>query len=423
MSRTLAAIASLLLATAILYTGNGLQTTLLALRGSLEGFSDPVVGALASAYFVGFIAGCRYNPGVIKSAGHIRAFVSFASVASASALAHAVVVDPIVWAVLRCVTGFCFAGIAMVLESWINARASNASRGQVLSLYRIVDLSALTIGNALLATASPAGFHLFAVVSILISIALVPVALTRASAPEPGGAARLDIAKLFAVSPVAVIGAAASGLGNAAFWGMGPVYAQSLGYAPGEIGLFVSAVIVGGATSQWPLGWMSDRVDRRIVLLGSTFFGALAAYAVGRFGPSGQTALLATAFLFGVCIIPTFGISAAHANDHADPSEAVSTNGGLLLLHGLGSAIGAFAGGAVMAAFAPSALFLYIGGVYAGVSVICALRILTAPAVSSEDKSPFSPIAKNAAPTVFEIQDGEAVDEGAVQPAEDIDAA
>jgi MFS family permease len=408
MLRAVAAILPLLIAAAILLAGNGLQGTLLAVRANIEGFPTSLIGVLMSAYFAGFVLGCRFNPTFIKSVGHIRTFLALASIASASALLHPLVVDVWVWAILRAVTGFCFAGLIMVIESWINERATNANRGQILSVYRVIDLTATMAGNALLATASPANFHLFAMVSILMSLALVPVALTRSDAPKPIETARLNIPRLFKVSPVAAVGAPLVGLGNAAFWGVGAVYAQQLGYNNALIAAFISAVIIGAALLQWPLGWLSDRIDRRRVMLGSAALGIGSAVALSMFGGASPAALLGFGALFGAFIIPMFGLTAAHANDHAEPGTAVETNGGLLLLHGCGSVAGATLGAAVMAAFGPPALFLYIAAVYVAFSAFCLYRIVKRAPVPDALKTPFAPVPKNASPSVFEIGAGDA---------------
>lgn len=403
MLRAVSAILSLLLAAAILLAGNGLQGTLLAVRANLEGFPTSLIGVLMSAYFAGFALGCRFNPTFIKSVGHIRTFLALASIASASALIHPLVVDVWIWAALRAVTGFCFAGLIMVIESWINERATNANRGRILSVYRVIDLTATTIGNALLATADPSDFQLFALVSILMSLALVPIALTKIDAPKPIETARLDIPRLYRLSPVAAIGAPMVGLANSSFWAVGAVYAQELGYGTAVIAAFISAVIIGAAVLQWPLGWLSDRIDRRRVMLGSAICGIASSAALSYFGGQSPHFLVGFGALFGAFIIPMFGLTAAHANDHAAAGEAVSTNGSLLLLHGCGSVVGATLGAAVMAAFGPQALFIYIAAVYVGFSAFCLYRILTSPPVPEEKKSPFAPVPKNAAPTVFEI--------------------
>lgn len=403
MLRSVAAIFPLLVAAAILLAGNGLQGTLLAVRANLEGFPTALIGVLMSAYFAGFILGCRFNPSFIKSVGHIRTFLALASVASASALVHPIVIDVWLWAVLRAVTGFCFAGLIMVIESWINERATNANRGRILSVYRIIDLAATTAGNALLAVASPGGFELFAIVSILMSIALVPVALTRTDAPKPIETARLSVRRLFRVSPVAAVGASMVGLANSAFWGVGAVYAQQQGYGAADIAGFLSAVIVGAAFLQWPLGWLSDRVDRRRVMLASALAGAAAAFALAEFGGQSRALLFGLGALFGAFILSMFGLTAAHANDHADAGAAVETNGGLLFLHGCGSVVGATLGASVMAAFGPPALFFYIAAVYGVFAAFCLYRIARRAPIPDEQKAPFVPLPKNAAPTVFEI--------------------
>lgn len=403
MLRPFAAIAALLLAAAILLTGNGLQATLLSVRGNIEGFPTALIGALMSAYYAGFILGCRFNPAFIKSVGHIRTFVALASVASAATLLHPLFVNLAGWAILRAVSGFCFAGLIMIIESWLNERATNKDRGQILSVYRVVDLSATTIGNALLATANPAGFELFAMISILLSLALVPIALTRSPAPRPIETARLDIPLLFKVSPVAAVAAPMIGLGNAAFWSVGPVYAQQLGYDKSIIAAFMSTVVIGAATLQWPLGWLSDRIDRRLVMVGSGTLGAAAALALAEYGSQSELYLLALGALFGAFIIPMFGLTAAHANDHAAPGAAVQTNGGLLLLHGCGSVVGATLGGLVMSSFGPGAVFNYIAIVYIVLMAFCLYRIMARAPAPPEAKTPFVPVPKSAAPTVFEI--------------------
>lgn len=403
MFRAVATIIPLLFAAAILLAGNGLQGTLLAVRANLEGFPTALIGVLMSAYFAGFILGCRFNPGFIKSVGHIRTFVALASIASASALVHPIVIDVPTWAILRGVTGFCFAGLVMIIESWINERATNADRGRILSVYRVIDLTATMTGNALLATADPAEFPLFATVSILMSLALVPIALTRSDAPKPIATARLDVGKLFRVSPVAAVGAPMIGLANAAFWGVGAVYAQQLGYGKEIIAAFISAVIIGGALLQWPLGWLSDQIDRRKVMAGSALLGAVSAAALSQLGGAGPLPLLGLGGLVGAFLIPMFGLAAAHANDLADPGAAVETNGGLLLLHGCGSVVGATLGAIMMSAFGPQFLFVYIAAIYVILGGFCLVRVLWKQGRIPDQKTPFTPAPHIASPTVFEI--------------------
>ena len=417
MIKAVSAIAALLLAAAILLTGNGLQGTLLAVRAELEGFPAALIGALMACYFAGFILGCRINPRFIASVGHIRTFVALASIASSATLLHVLIVDVYAWGVLRAITGFCFAGLIMIIESWLNERADNSNRGALLSVYRVVDLSATMIGNALLAVADPRGFVLFAFISILMSIALVPVALTRSAAPKPILAATLNIGGLYRLTPAAAITAPAIGLANGSFWAVGPVFAQRLGYDASVIAGFMTFTVMGAALLQWPLGYASDRVDRRIVMVASSFLGAGAALALARFGGDGVIPLYALGFTTGAFIIPLFGIAAAHANDHAAPEKAVETNASLLFIHGLGSVTGALVGGAVLSTLGPRAVFVYISGVYSVLTVILVFRILTKTAVPKDEKSPFQPIPRNAAPTIFELgEDTAETDDGDPAP-------
>ncbi|MHA7873357.1 MAG: MFS transporter [Hyphococcus sp.] len=414
--RAISAFAALLIAAALLYAGNGLQFTLLSVRANIESFSTPLIGAMMSAYYIGFIAGCRINPSFISSVGLIRTFVALASIASAAALAHALVVDILVWSALRMISGFCFAGLAMVLESWINAQADNHNRGQILSVYRIVDLLALTSGNAMLAAASPAGFHLFALISILISIALVPVALTRSSAPNHARKASLDIAKLLTVSPVAAVGVFMVGLANAGFWSVGPIFVQRSGYGAEIIAAFMSAVIVGAAIAQWPLGWASDKIDRRRVIIVASLASAAAAAGLSRFGGASQLHLFLFGGLLGAVMIPMFGLCVAHANDQAPPEDAVETNGGLLLLHGCGSVGGAVVGASIMSVFGASSLFDYIAIVYVALAAFALYRTLRRRGLSEAEKTPFTPVPRAASPAVFEIAQDEAAEEEAAAP-------
>jgi MFS family permease len=236
-----------------------------------------------------------------------------------------------------------------------------------------------------------------------MSIALVPVALTRSDAPKPIATARLDVKKLFRVSPVAAVAAPMIGLANASFWGVGAVYAQELGYGNEIIAAFISAVIIGGALLQWPLGWMSDRIDRRKVLTGSAFLGAASAVALAQFGAQGPAHILGLGALVGAFIIPMFGIAAAHANDLSEPGAAIETNGGLLLLHGCGSVVGATLGAVVMSSFGPKFLFIYIAVVYSLIGAFCLARILSKKGRTPGQKTPFAPPPNMASPSVFEI--------------------
>ncbi|MEN8821134.1 MAG: MFS transporter [Abyssibacter sp.] len=412
MRQALLTIAALLVAAAILLAGNGLQNTLLSVRGNLEGFSLTAIGLLLSSFFVGFIAGCQLTPVFVKSVGHIRTFTALASIASAAALGHALLVDPVWWMLLRAVTGVCIAGLNMIIESWINERAPSEKRGRILAVYRMVDFSALLIGQMLLTLADPMGFALFALVSILISLALVPVALSTAVAPQPIKGARLNIRKLWTISPVAAAGTLSCGAANGAFWALGPVYVQQAGYDIGVIATFMSTVILGGALGQWPLGVLSDLVDRRRVIVSIALGTLVGASALALYGGLSLWLLLPVGMLFGAMSMPVFAISAALAHDRAQPGEYVETSGGLLLLYGVGAMVGPLIGAQAMELAGASALFFYAAGVYAIFAVFTASEIRRRPPAPFEDMAPYVPVPRTT-PTVFELAPQDEVDDDA----------
>ncbi len=418
MAKTIRTLSALLLAAFILIAGNGLQATLLSVRGNIEGFPLSLIGLLMSAYFFGFILGCRYAPHLVKRAGHIRAFTALASVASASALAHAMAVEAGVWIGLRAVTGFCLAGLYMILESWINETATNETRGSILAVYRITDLTAVTVGQLLLASADPAHFTLFAVVSILISLALVPVALTTAAAPQPISNAALDLRKILRISPLAAAGCFAVGAANGAFWAVGPVFVQRLGYEISLVAAFMSAVVIAGAASQWPLGFASDRVDRRYVIIAVAAACAASGVALGLAGGQAAALLLTGGVAFGFFAMPLFGLAIAHANDRAEPDEYVSLNAGLLLLYGAGAVAGPVIAPLIMQGAGAGALFFYTSGVYSLLALFGLYRLTQREGVSEDHREDFVSVPRTS-PGVFEMNPHLEPDEAVEKKIED----
>ncbi len=402
MRQAIVTIAALLLATAILMAGNGLQITLLPLRANLEGFSLNQIGAMLSVYFFGYMVGCRITPILVRNVGHVRAFTALASIASATALIHALLLKPEAWIVLRGVTGLCLAGVTMIIESWINEKATNRNRGQVLSVYRIIDLGASIAGQALLTLADPFAFSLFALASILISLSLVPVALTTSPVPRPIPTAHLDLRKLMAVSPLAVGGVLTVGLANSAFWGMGPVFVQAQGYAVSIVALFMSAVIGGGALAQWPVGWLSDRFDRRKVIIVVTALAAISGLALSGVGASSQLSLLAAGMAFGAFAMPLWGLCAAHANDHCEADEYVETSAGLLLVFAIGAVVGPLVVTPLMNIFGVGSMFYYTAAVHASLLLFGLYRLPKRAAVAPEEKEHYIDVPRTT-PAVFEL--------------------
>ena len=422
MRQILTTIAALLIATAVLLTGNGLQGTLLSVRASLESFPLPIIGMLMSTYFVGFILGCQYTPRFVRSVGHIRSFTALASIASASALAHALAVEPVTWMALRAVSGFCFAGLAMIIESWINERAANENRGTVLAVYRMVDLAATTGGNLLLTLADPMGFTLFALTSILISVSLVPVALTTAMAPEPINESRLNLRKLVRVSPLGVAGVFSAGMGNSVFWAVGAVFVLRLGYSVEIAATFMSTVIIGGALAQVPVGYLSDRFDRRIIIILFAVLGGASCLLIAVKAQESVTWLLAGAGSYGFFGMTIFGLSIAHSNDHVEPDEYLETNGGLLLLFGVGSVFGPVIGPSLMALSTPPTLFYYVASVNGLLLVYGLYRMTRRPAVPEDERDDYI-VAPRTTPAIFELDPRVSEDDDADDDLEDDEAA
>lgn len=375
----------ILTAAGILLGGNGLQGTLIALRGAQEGFSPASIGFMGTAYFAGFLIGCLVIVRMMRAVGHIRAFSALAAMAAAATLVMAVAIDVSVWVLMRFISGFCFAGLFTVMESWLNSGVSNQDRARVLALYRIIDLGAVTGSQFLIPVVGADGFAIFAVMAIMITLSLVPVSLGDRSNPAAPEDVKLDLRRAWEISPIAAIGCIAVGVTNSAFRTMSPVYAQDIGMSVTDVATFVSVSIIGGALIQYPLGYASDRHDRRTVLLVTTALALAAALALFLFAGSGLLLNFALVFVFGSFAMPLFSLSAAHANDRAAKNEYVMLNAALMLFYSFGAIGGPFAAAAVMEWFGPHALFLFSAIVYAVFLALILWRMRArAPAPSAQ---------------------------------------
>ena len=375
MNRTLPAVSALLLSVAILLVGNGLQGTLIGVRAGIEAFTPPSLGVVAAAYYLGFSIGCLCGSWFINRVGHIRTFAVLASIASASALLHSLWVTPLTWALLRIVTGVCLAGLYMVIESWLNGRVDNQRRGALLAIYMIVNFGGAALGQQLLRVADPASFELFILSSVLISLALVPVALTTSVAPAPVITGRLDLAALYRLSPLGAMATFVAGLANAAFWGLAPLYGLAVGLDTGGIATFMSVIIIGGIALQWPVGWLSDRFDRRRVIAAVTVLLTLSSIALYSVDANEWLWLLAAGFVFGGFSLTLYSLAVAHTNDHVGDGDLVQVSAGLLLMFGAGSVVGPIIAGYAMEAFGPNALFAYVAVVAAAMTLFVLYRM------------------------------------------------
>ncbi len=356
---SLAPVAALLLSVAALLLGNGLLGTLLIVRAGQEGFSSGAISAMMSCYFAGFTIGALVLPRIIVSVGHVRTFAGFAAIASMTALLHVAVVEPIAWIPLRLVTGFAYAGMMLATESWLNAHAVQSTRGQLLSIFGVVSMGSWAVGQGLLNIAPPADVTLFLIVSLLISAAVVPITLLPSHPPTQVEQERVAMWDLVRVSPLAASGAFLAGLAIGGFWGMGANFAQRIGLDVAGISAFMAAVLAGTLVLQWPLGWLSDRLSRNLIIAGAAVASAAAAIGVALSAEAPLPVLLVVGALFGGFGIPIYSLCLAVANDDLPAGRLLGTARGLLLLNGIGTAVGPLIGAAAMDILGPGGLFLY----------------------------------------------------------------
>lgn len=393
MIRALGPVAALLLSVAFLLMGNGLQNTLTPVRGDLDGFSNIGLGLLGGGYFAGFGLGCLLGPHLVRRAGHIRTFAAMVAVASSATLLQAVFVDVTAWIAFRLVTGLCFAVLFMIIESWLNERATNETRGFIFSAYIVINLTVVTLGQLMLVLDDPLDFSLFALASILVSVAAVPLAMTRSEQPAPPQATRLRLGHLYKLSPVGIVGAFAVGMANGPFWSLGPVFAQGTAVSEGAAaaGIFMAVGAISAAVGQWPLGRASDRMDRRRVILFACAGASAAGVATALFGSGGSVHLrLICVAAFGAFAIPLYALVVAHMNDMIVGDGFVEAAGGMLLTYAFGAIIGPIAASAAMSAFGVSSLFFWTAVVHGGLFLFVLFRIRHRVAPADAERGQFS---------------------------------
>ena len=380
MRGTVVSVSALLASIALFMLGNGLLGTVLSVSMAAAQVPTMVTGLVLAAYFAGLALGAATADRVIGSVGHIRAFAALASGYSAAAMIHAFALDPLLWGGLRFLEGFCVAGVFMCTESWLNERASNQTRGRIMSLYMIVLYLAMGAGQFLLTAGELQGFRLFAIASVVASLALVPVALTRMPAPPTPQRSRLGLAALYRLSPLGVFGSFASGVILGAFYALGPAYATYIGLDFAETARFMAAAIFGGLLLQWPIGAYSDRFDRRIVILALNGAIALACLGVMVFSSLSLAGLIGSIFVFGALTFVLYPLSVAHANDFAESSDFVAVAGGLILAYSFGSAIGPIAAAGAIDLIGPAGLFAFDALCALGALLFTLWRMRTRPA-------------------------------------------
>ena len=393
----------------------GFQGNLLGVRSVIEDFSLLATGVLMSAYFIGYFIGANIVPNLVARVGHVRVFAAFASMASLSILVHAVVVNPLVWSIARFLTGMSMVSIFIVTESWLNDRANNRSRGKLLSVYMFVTFSSIALGALLLNFSSPIKFEPFILISLLLSIALVPILLTKRKAPRFKKISPMKIKELYKISPMGVVVSFCNGLIHSAIFSLTAVYAIKMGFSIFEISLLIFLITIAGAVFQWPVGFISDKMDRRKVIVYSSIISAFFAFlAIASFGTAAEVMYLSidwetnkTMFFIFVTIfagfsLPIYAINIAHTNDYIPKEKFVAAGAGLQLVMGLGAIGGPITCVIFMDNFGPSGFFIFLIILQIVISVFGFYRMSVRPTEENPD-STFTPLPRNITPLGIEL--------------------
>lgn len=378
-------VSALLLGSALLMFAGGLQGLLIAIRGGEEGFSLYALGLIGTSWSVGYVAGTLIVPGVVSRVGHIRAFSVMAAIASIVILINLMFIEQISWIVLRAWSGFCFAGAAMIVESWLNEVTASNRRGTVFASYMMANLAFSTAGQMVIAATGVQGYLPFVIGALGFSLAILPTALTVSSQPRPLARAKLDLGLLFRTSPIAVLASLGVGMAGGAFGTLAPVYGIQIGLDSATIAYLMSLSIIIGALGQMPVGRLSDTMDRRIVLIAMALIAAAAGVLLLVFNPNGGWILWALFGLYGLGAHSIYPVAVAHANDYAKDGEFGRIASGLIMLFGVGLAIGPIFASFAMSMISPAAMFLVTATVHALVAVFAFVRMqIRAPVPESE---------------------------------------
>ncbi len=393
---------ALLLGMFLLMLGNGLQGTLLGVRGAAEGFGTGAMAFVMSAYFLGFLGGSYVAPMMIRRVGHVRVFAALASFISAVLILYAALPDPVAWVLMRIVIGFCFSGVYVVAESWLNDAATNETRGQAMSLYLIIQMLGVSGAQGLLNLADPRGYDLFIIASVLVSVAVAPILLSVSPAPVFQTTKPMTLRRLFEVSPLGFVGAFLLGAIFAALFGMASVFGAREGLSVGEISVFVATIYLGGMICQYPIGWFSDRMDRRLLIMGLNLFGA-AVMLGGLLLPTGFGLLLVLAFVIGGISTPLYSLYIAYTNDFLDIDDMTAASGGLIFVNGIGAIAGPLLLGWMMERFGNMSFFAYLGALLAVMATYAAWRMTRRAAPAIEETGHYAPVAPTASPVAVEV--------------------
>ena len=409
MIKTLSGVWALLVGIVLIMLGNGMHFTLIGLRGGIEGFSAAELAVVTSGYFLGFLSGARFTPVLIQRVGHVRVFAALGSFMSAGLIAFTLLAEPWAWTVLRVLVGFCMSGIYVAAESWLNNAATNETRGKVLSAYMIAQTLGIIGAQALLTLGDAATAGLFIGASILVSISFAPILLSVTPAPAVEVARPMSLRRLFSGSPLGTVGIFLLGGVYATQSGMGAVFGTGIGMTASEVALFVAMLFAGALVLQYPIGWLSDRMDRRKLILGAAVVGGtacalgwIAGTSAGWAEGAGLWPLMAAAFLAGGVTTPLYALLLAYTNDFLSAEDMPAASGGLVFTFGLGAILGPLATGWAMQGLGPFAFWLVLGATFAVMALYALYRMTQREAVSAEDTESYLGVLPTASPVVVE---------------------
>jgi MFS family permease len=381
-----AAIAPILLSVLALIAGNALLNTLVPLRGKLEGMPSLTLGFLGSAFFAGMLAGTLSGPAIIRRVGHVKAYGIFAALAVIVAIAYPLTLSPIWWIALRAIIGFAFAGLYGVIDGWVQGKADNEYLGRLGAAYQFVHFVAVAFGQSLLPMADPMTFSLFAIAGMLFAVSIIPFSLSTTEPPALPETARLELSWLIRTAPVSAAAALGVGLANGSFWSLFPAIGVTLGLTNTQIAAFLTTTILGSALAIWPIGRVSDRMDRRFVMAGLMLAAGLAELALSLIARLPFSGILMLGFLLGTVAMTVYSVAVAHANDRAEAGQSVTIASGLLFLYSLGAIAGPTIAAALAESFGPPGLFIFMALVHAVILAFAILRIRQrAPALKQKE--------------------------------------
>lgn len=396
-------IQALFLSSALLMFGGGLQGLLLSVRGAEEGFSIFALGLIGTGWSVGFISGSIFVPKLVRRSGHIRAYSVMAALGTITILLNLLWIDEAGWILLRVFSGFCFAGAAMIVESWLNEVSDNKSRGTIFSLYVMINMTFLTLGQLAISYTGILGFMPFVVGAMAFILALVPTALTTRQQPRPLASAKIDLKLLIRTSPIAVVASFCVGIANGTFYTLAPVLGLSQGLQAADIALVMSVAMVLGALSQVPFGKLSDVIDRRWVIMGTGIFASIIGLALAIVHPTNGWMLYVLYGLYGFSAFPIHAVAVAHANDSAKEGEFAPIAAGMLLTFGFGLAIGPLLAAWAMNEIQPSSMFFVTAAFHAILAISAFIRMQMRKIENPEDNAPFRAMPLGRSTTVATV--------------------